>query len=415
MHTVEEARAQILATIEPLPGESVTLADAVGRWLCVPVASRRNVPGFDNAAMDGFAVRSLDVATATHTAPTTLSVHGAVHAGAPLPDFALTRATSLRINTGAPIPPGADAVVMRELTDESRVSLEGLGDVDIRDAAPPGQHIRRRGEDVRAGRVVVDAGVVVTPARLNLLAQSGHAVVRVHRRPTVAILASGDELRELGEPAGDLDVVNSNAHAIAAAVRAAGGVPLLLGIARDTLDDHVAYIAAAGFADVLLTIGGVSMGTHDFARPALAHTGAVIELWKIAMRPGKPLAFGTRGAQRIFGLPGNPVSSLVAFELFVRPALLSMQGALRVVRQPVRATFTDAQFRKRPGLAFYARAHVTMTASGFAIALVDKQGSGQVSGLAAANALAIFARDGEGALRGDVVEALLLDDSPFMA
>src|SRR5690606_22991023 len=221
----------------------------------------------------------------------------------------------------------------RENTDEADVRDDATGTVRIRKAPQPGENVRRQGEDCAEGEGVGAPGDVVTPGRLNLIASAGHVVVSVHRRPRVAILASGDELRELGEPLGAHDIVNSNAHAIAAAVRDAGAVPELLGVAKDTLEDHRAKIDAANGADVLITIGGVSVGTHDFVRPALEAVGVTLDLWKVAMRPGKPLAFGRRGAQLVFGLPGNPVSSQVGFELFVRPALYRLQGRRDVVRR----------------------------------------------------------------------------------
>jgi molybdopterin molybdotransferase len=277
------------------------------------------------------------------------------------------------------------------------------------------QHIRRRGEDVAEGELVGEAGLVVTPARLNLLAQAGPTSALVHRRPRVAIVASGDELRELGEPLGEGDIVNSNAHAIAAAVVEAGGVAELLGIARDTLEAHVRLVEAAAFADVLITIGGVSAGTHDFVRPAFEAAGVVLELWKVAMRPGKPLAFGRRGAQLVFGLPGNPVSSQVTFELFVRPALLRLQGRERVCRSLVRATVVAGSVQKRPGFAVFSRASCRLGAAGFEVRIEHKQGSGQVSGLARANALCALDAASHGAGPGDEIQVLLLGDDALLS
>lgn len=409
MIPVEEARRIILERVTPLGAETVFLGDAASRVLAEPLVSLRNLPPSDNSAMDGYGVRADDVKGASPDRPVRLPLVGAQLAGGPsVAEVPPGRA--VRIMTGAPIPPGVDAVVMRELCDESEVTAEGGGTVAIQRAVPVGEAIRKKGEDVAAGGEVGRPGLVLEPGRINLLASAGHATVRVHRRPRVALLASGDELKELGQPFGDDDILNSNVHALAAAVAQAGAEPHLVGIARDTLDDHRRHIEAAAFADVLLTIGGVSMGTHDFVRPALEALGVTLDFWKVAMRPGKPLAFGRRDGQVIFGLPGNPVSSLVGFELFVRPALLKMMGQERVVRRSVKALLVGGGMKKKKGVAFYARARAVLTDEGFTVALEEKQGSGQISGLAWANALCVVAPDVEEVKEGDRVDVLLLGD-----
>lgn len=414
MISVEEARRTILDRIEPLGAETVTLGEAAGRVLAEPLTSLRNLPPADNSAMDGYGVRASDVEGASEASPVRLPVVGAQLAGgAPVEEVPPGRAA--RIMTGAPIPPGVDAVVMRELCDESDVNDDGTGTVAVKRAVPVGEAIRRMGEDVTLGGEVGRPGLRLTPGRINLLASAGHVSVRVHRRPVVAILASGDELKELGEPFTDDDILNSNAHAVAAAVRSAGAIPHLIGIAKDTLEDHRRKIDEAAFADALLTIGGVSMGTHDFVRPALEALGVTLDFWKVAMRPGKPLAFGRRGAQAIFGLPGNPVSSLVGFELFVRPALLKMMGAEHPVRRPVKATLVGEGMKKKKGVAFYARARAELGDEGFAVRLEQKQGSGQISGLAWANALCVLDVETEAVKDGDRVEVLLLGDEALHA
>ncbi|MFZ9889742.1 MAG: gephyrin-like molybdotransferase Glp, partial [Myxococcota bacterium] len=317
-----------------------------------------------------------------------------------------------RIMTGAFIPMGVDAVIMREQTNEEAVTAEGTGVVTVLHAAKPGENIRRLGEDVSRGEPVGAAGDVVTPGRLNLLAATGQVTVEVHRRPRVCILASGDEIRELGQPFGPLDVLNSNAHAIAAAVRDAGAIAELIGIAADTLGDHIACIERARGADVLLTIGGVSVGTHDFVKPALTAVGATLELWKVAMRPGKPVAFGVWGRQLVFGLPGNPVSSQVSFELFVKPALLRLQGRSACMPQTLRARLVGSGMGKKAGFRMFARASAAVADDGYLeVCLDEKQGSGQVSGLARANALCVLAEEQTTIHPGDVVEVMLLDES----
>jgi molybdopterin molybdotransferase len=410
--SVDEARAQILAACAPLSSERVALTelahDARPRRLAATLSSRRALPPFHNSAMDGFGVRAADVAAASDAQPVALRVVGASLAGgavAPSPG----PGEAVAITTGAPLPAGVDAVVMRERCDE-RARGEGL--VHVLHAARVGEHIRRRGEDVDEGAVVGRASDVVTPARLNLLLSAGHVAVDVVRRPTVAVLASGDELREVGDGIGDDVIVNSNAWAIAAAATQAGAHVRLLGIARDTLDDHVARMDIDD-VDVLLTIGGVSMGSHDFVRPALTQLGATLSLWKIAMRPGKPLAFGALPRRRrpvlFFGLPGNPVSSLVTFALFVAPALRALQGDPAPVPTPQRLPLLDdVAFAKKRGLAFFARATSAVSDGVAGVRTLDRQGSGQVSGLADATHLACFAADAERIEPGSLVDVIAL-------
>lgn len=406
---VEEAQKTILARVETLGEEVVTLSQSAGRILSQPITARRNLPPWDNSAMDGYGVRASDIADANEASPVRLQVQGMQLAGGASIEQ-LTPGHAVRIMTGAPIPPGVDAVVMRELCDESDVA-EGQGQVGIRKALGRGEAIRKRGEDVGLDDEIVAKGTWITPGVLNLMASAGHFTASVYRQPEVAILASGDELKELGEPYTDADILNSNAHAVAAAVAAAGGRPHLLGIASDTLDDHIEKIRAASYADVLLTIGGVSMGTHDFVRPALEALGVELDFWKVAMRPGKPLAFGRKGQQAIFGLPGNPVSSLVTFELFVRPALRKMMGSHEQVRRLLRGELVGPGMKKRAGVAFFARARVEVDWTGdLLVKLEEKQGSGQISGLAWANALCVLPPDCEKVDAGDRVSVLLLDE-----
>lgn len=406
---VEDAQRIILGRIETLGEETVTLSESAGRILAQSVRARRNLPPWDNSAMDGYGVRACDIVDANPNAPVRLRVQGMQLAGGTSIGN-LSAGHAVRIMTGAPIPAGVDVVVMRELCDESEV-VDAGGYVGIGKAFSAGEAIRRCGEDVGLNDEIATPGTRVTPGVLNLLASAGHFSVAVTRRPQVAILASGDELKELGEPYTDADILNSNAHAVAAAVAQAGGTPHLLGIAGDSLDAHVEKMRAGAFADVLITIGGVSMGTHDFVRPALEQLGVELDFWKVAMRPGKPLAFGRQGKQAIFGLPGNPVSSLVTFELFVRPALRKMMGNAEPIPQRLSGHLVGAGMKKRGGVAFYARARASFQADGtLRVELEQKQGSGQISGLAWANALCVLAPEVEQVTAGDRVSVLLLDD-----
>ena len=410
---IDAALQQIIAACTALPTQRMTLTDiALGDGVCVlatDVRSARAIPAFTNSAMDGYAV-NVD-ATSSRTlrlVGTSLAGHGT--------DVALAAGDAVAITTGAPLPAGTTAVVMREHCDEARLT-DGV--VVIERLPANGEHVRRRGEDVDVDAVVGRAGDVLTPARLNLLWSAGIVEVDVVRRPTVAIMASGDELTEIGDAFTDDDVINSNAWAIAAACRRLGCRVRLLGIAADTLDDHAERMRLAAddpAVDVLITIGGVSMGSHDFVRPALQQLGATLSLWKLAMRPGKPLAFGAlprvHGRDVVFfGLPGNPVSALVTFELFVRPALAVLGGQRRddVVVPRRRGVLADpVAFTKKPGLAVFARATTSIVGGAVHVSTLDRQGSGQISGLADATALCCFAADSGVVSPGDDVEFIPL-------
>jgi molybdopterin molybdotransferase len=392
---VEAARAHILAACKPLSASErvmlTTLAlDPRPRRLATTLCSRRALPPYANSAMDGYGVRAADVAAASDAAPVVLKLVGASRAGMTT-TAQIGAGEAVAITTGAAIPAGVDAVVMRERCDESRTND---GHVGVRHAPRPGEHIRPRGEDIDGGVVVGNVGDVITPARLNLLLSAGYVGVDVVRRPRVGVLASGDELRDVGDGIGDDVIVNSNAWSIAAAATTLGADARMLGIAADTLQDHVDKLDVDD-VDVLITIGGVSVGSHDFMRPALEKLGAEMTLWKIAMRPGKPLAFGTlrrgRRTTLVFGLPGNPVSALVTFTLFVAPALRALQGLADV--GPVierHQLLDDVPFTQKFPHAFFARAALVQRDGEEGVVTLDRQGSGQISGLAAATHLVWF-------------------------
>ncbi len=413
---VAVALDEILSACTPLSSVRVCLADvAMGdgvRVLAAEVRSVRAIPAFTNSAMDGYAVNVAAGTTTVRLVGESLAGHGS--------EVVLGVGDAVAITTGAPLPRGTTAVVMREHVDESRVSdgVVVLGSLPV-----DGEHIRVRGDDVDVDAVVGSVGDVLTPARLNLLWSAGITDVQVVRRATVAILASGDELTEIGAPFTDDDVINSNAWSIAAACRQLGCAVRVLGIAKDTLADHVARIAGAvndDAVDVVITIGGVSIGSHDFVRPALQQLGATLAVWKLAMRPGKPLAFGSlpttaaRGGRDVvfFGLPGNPVSSLVTFEVFVRPALRALRGEAREVVEVVaqRGVLADAvPFTKKLGLTVFARATTSVAIDGrVQVSTVDRQGSGQISGLANATVLCCFPADSGVVSPGDEVEFIPL-------
>lgn len=348
MLSVRAALETVLSHVRPLGFEQVALTEAAGRILATPVVATRTVPPFDNCAMDGFAVRSCDVEGASPQSPVVLRLLETVAAG-DLPRQVLAAGTAVQVMTGSPVPPGADAVVRVEDTAVT-------GDrVSIYRAARPGDHIRRAGEDIRQGEEVLAAGRLLRPADIGVLASLGLSTVLVARRARVGILATGNELVDLGQPLEPGKIANSNAYALAAAVREAGAEPLIHGI----VPDHVAratevFRMALDCSDVLLSTGGVSMGSFDLVREILAGLGVREHFWKVRQKPGKPLSFGTQEHKLVFGLPGNPVSALVCFYLYVRPALLGSSGA-RAVYPPVVRARAECEFPASEGLTDFVR------------------------------------------------------------
>jgi len=396
MLTYDQAIAQILGQIAPLPSLALPLLDARGCVLAEDLFAPQAVPPFDNSSMDGFAVRAADLARL----PATLPIQGDIPAGAlSLPT--LTPGQALRIMTGAPVPPGADTVVPVEDT-EARGE-----DVAFLQPFEPGQNIRRAGEDVPAGSLVVASGSLVRPAEVGMAAVVGRATVRVHPRPRVAIISTGDELIEPGQALQSGQIYNSNAYALAAQVAEAGGIVTHRLHARDTADSlREAFDACAG-ADVLLTSGGVSVGDYDFVKAVFAERGTM-DFWRVAIRPGKPVAFGRWGETVFFGLPGNPVSSMVTFELFVRPALRRLRGLAEPSRPTVTARLTEDAGHTM-GRQSYQRAVVTPEGGGYSVTPVSKQGSGMMRSMVLANALLVIPADVSVLPAGGTGTVLLLD------
>lgn len=316
--------------VAPLAAERVALGAALGRFLAAPLPARADDPAFDNSAMDGYAVRAADVAGASAERPVTLAVVDESRAGAPA-RRALGPGEAIRIFTGAVVPEGADAVVMQEDT------RAGEGAVHVGLAVPPGHHVRRRGEIVQSQDVLLPEGTELRAGEIALAASQGHAVVTVHRRPRVAILSTGDELRELGAALEGGAIHDSNTHGLAAAVREAGGIPRCLPLGADSQEALDALVAEGLRDDLLLSTGGVSVGAYDLVHGAFAAAGIEEVFWKVRVKPGKPARFGVgpRGVPAV-GLPGNPVSALVNFELLVRPALRILMGDPRPHRPRIR-------------------------------------------------------------------------------
>jgi len=328
---IQEALDAVLAEVEPLGAERVPLLEALGRSCAAEVVSPEAVPGFANSAMDGFALRGEDVAQGRRE----FTVVAEIPAGRPS-DRHLFAGDAAKIMTGAPLPPGADTVVPVELT----VALED--GVLVTEPVAPGSNVRAAGEDLRPGDVLLAPGDRVGPPEIGLLASVGVETVPVVRRPRVAILATGSELVAPGKPLAPGQIRNSNSFTAYAQVREAGGDPILLGIAPDDAEETRRLLGAALEQDVVITSGGVSVGEFDFVKRVQEELGVERRFWRVSMKPGKPLAFGVRASTLVFGAPGNPVSSMVSFELFIRPALLALQGRRDLYRPYVVARSAEA-------------------------------------------------------------------------
>lgn len=394
MKPAEQAAAEIVAAFAPVGEERVPLLSALGRHLSREVVAQHDSPPFDNSAMDGYAVRAHE----TTNLPT-LPVEGESRAGGPTPP-ALEPGTAQRIFTGAVMPTGADAVVIQEDTRRH-------GDhVQVLEAIKQGGNVRKRGSDLHAGQLMMVRGVRLGSGELGLMASQDIASAHVYRRPRVAILSTGDELRDIGETPRDGSIVNSNGYMLAAQVLEAGGEPWLLPPVPDQLDAATEAIRAGLAADVLVIVGGVSVGEYDVVRDALAAAGITLSFWKINMKPGKPVAFARAGRVPVLGLPGNPVSAWVTFELFVRPGLRKMLGAPEQ-RERTRVRLAAA-VKRSPGRTEFARARLTRDQSGVLAHLLPRQGSGALPSVAQVDALVIIPAESGSLPAGSELDAIVL-------
>ncbi len=416
MITVEEALERILGYAEVLDAEEKPLAEALGQVLAEDINSSFNIPPLDNTAMDGYAVRATDTEGASPDSPVTLRVTGEVAAGYVF-EAEVTTGTAVRIMTGAPVPAGADAIVPFEETDEPfdaapERSQRLEASVRVFRQALPGANIRRAGEDVREGQTVLAKGSVLRPSEIGVLASLGQATVRVIRRPVVAILSTGDELVEAGQPRPPAKIYDANGYSVGALVSRYGGLPRLLGIARDTVEDLTARIHEGLDADMLVTSAGVSRGDYDVVKEVLAREGD-IDFWTVAMKPGKPLAFGCfrKDGRRVphIGLPGNPVSSMVTFELFGRPALMKMMGKTDWRRPTVRAIAEERIVNRNDPRRFYARCIVRERDGRYYASLTGPQGSGMLTSMAYANALTVIPPEVDEVRPGEEIDVIMLD------
>jgi molybdopterin molybdotransferase len=395
LETVAGAQGRLLGSVGVLPVETVGLDAALGRILAESIASRSDLPGFDNSAMDGYAVRAGDIARA----PVALPVVGESRAGA-MPQAHIA-GTAMRIFTGAPMPDGADTVVRQEDTtrDDATVVIEV--------ATALGTSVRRRGADMGAGMTVLRPGRALSSIDIGVAAALGHDTVVVGGRPRVTLLATGDELVPAGTPAADAQLIDSNSPMLAAAVREAGGVPTFLGIAGDSKESLREMLRTASSADLVVSSAGVSVGDHDWVREVASELGA-IATWRVAMRPGKPVLIGTLGAAIFIGLPGNPVSSSVTFELFARPAIRRMQGASDVHRRRIQVRIGE-EMTKPAGLETYARAVLRDVDGDLPSAFsAGDQGSSMLQSLTRADCLVVLPAGNEIVLAGTIVQAIPL-------
>jgi len=399
--SVEQALAAILSNVGPLGAERLAITNCLGRVLAEDIVAPFNVPPFDNSAMDGYAVLHRDISAASPDHPVTLPVAGDLPAGAASAGT-LTPGTAVRIMTGAAVPGGADTVVMQEDT------VARDGSVTVLKPPAKGANIRCAGEDIRAGEILFRNGTTLRPGHIGTMASIKRAVVSVYQQVRVAIVSTGDELVDIDQELTSGKIVTSNSYSLAALVRDGGGLPVVLEIARDTREALSNRLQEALRADMVITSGGVSVGDYDFVKAVLQELGLDMKFWKVAMRPGQPLAFGTIGRTPVFGLPGNPVSAMVSFEQFVRPALRKMSGCTALYRRTLKAVARD-RVAARPGRIFFVRCVVREENGVFYAATTGEQGSGILMSMARANGLMIVPDTARGIAPGDTVNVQILD------
>ncbi len=414
MLSVEQALEQILSHVAVLEEEDRPILDCLGQVLAEDIYSTIDIPPLDNSAMDGYAVRSDDTHGAGPQAPRFLRVIDTIMAGS-ISRYEVKPGTAMRIMTGAPIPKGADAVVRFEDTDEAQ-RKEPSGEVGVLHEVKAGRDIRRAGEDITRGSMVLSKGIVLRPSEIGVLASLGHNKVKVIRRPVVAILATGDEIVDISQPLPEAKIYNSNSYSVAALILRYGGIPEILGIASDSEDSLVAKLQPGLDADMLITTGGVSLGDYDVVRDVLVKEGEIV-FWKVRLKPGKPLAFGmVKGLSKTgtdrnipyLGLPGNPVSAVVTFEVFVRPAILKMMGKKNLTKPTVKAVIGEPIVNP-DGRRIYARAVVEKRDDKYFVRLTGPQGSGILTSMSSANGLVIVPEDKPEVKAGDVVQVMMMD------
>ena len=415
MISVEAALEIILSEIKPLGMESVNILSSMGRVLGEDIVADTDNPSWDNSAMDGYAVRAVDTKEASKDQPVTLQIIEDLPAGY-VAKKSVKRGQTIRIMTGAPMPNGADAVIMVEET--ARPEARGKRqEVKVFKEAKVGDNVRKAGEDFKKGDIVLRKGMTIRPPEIGMLAAVGKPNVYVYQQPNVAVLSTGDELIEIEEAPMNGKIRNSNSYAIAAQIKACGATPIQLGIARDTKKDLKEKLEFGLTADCIVSSGGVSVGDFDFVKDVLKQMGSEMRFWKVAMKPGKPLAFGVIANKPAFGLPGNPISSMVAFEQFARPAILKMMGKKDIFKRAFDALLTKP-VKKKAGRMHFVRAALEQKHGRFYVTPLEGQGSGILSSMVKANCLIILSEDAKDVEKDSKVkvqpmdEGLLYQDKP---
>ena len=401
MISVDEALTIILDAIPVLGLERVHILDSLGRVLGEDVHAPYSIPPWDNSAMDGYAVMHGDIEGASRRNPAVLTVVGDLPAGytAQKPIF---RGEAIRIMTGAPIPGGCDTVVKVEDTGAE-------GDrVKIFNVPARGEHIRRAGEDVMQGSLVLSRGSILRPAAVGMLSSLKRSVISVFRRPTVAVISTGDELIDVDGELSAGKIVGSNTYSLASLVKDSGGQPLVLGIARDNPEALRSIFRAALAADMIISSGGVSVGDYDLVKDMLLELGAEMKFWKVHMRPGQPLAFGVIGGKPTFGLPGNPVSCMISFEQFVRPAILKASGHTRIFRPLIEARLKEP-IRKKEGKRYFLRCCISVEDGAYAVTTTGGQGSGILLSMVKADGLIVLPETKSEFAAGTMVKVQVLN------
>ncbi len=401
MISFEEALENILSHIQSLGFEKVPLLESLGRVIGEDVCARWDIPPLDNSAMDGYAVKFEDVQKASQNHPSRLEVIEDLPAGF-IAKKTVKRGQAIRIMTGAPIPKGADTVVPVEDTKKED------GFVLVFKTTPLAENVRKAGEDVRKADRVISKGDVIRPAEIGMLASVGRSSVSVYQKPLVAILCTGDELVDVDENLEEGKIISSNSYTLASQVKDCGAVPVQLGIAKDRKEEIKEKLRQGIRADVLISSAGVSVGDYDFVKDVLGELGMEMAFWQVAMKPGKPLAFGTIKGKPVFGLPGNPVSSMVSFEQFVRPSLLKMMGHHQIFRPVVEAILQE-EIQKKAGRRHFIRAFISFKEGSYFATTTGEQGSGILRSMVKANGLIIIPEDQEIARAGEKVKVQLLD------
>ncbi len=402
MIKVEEALKVILESANILDSEGVKLTEALDRVLAEDIYADIDIPMLDNSAMDGYAVRACDTLGASEAVPKILEVVEDLRAGY-LAAKSIGQNQAIRIMTGAAIPDGADSIVIVEDTER-----EGDSEVKVFREADVGNNIRRKGEDIKKGELVISHGILLNSARIGLLAGQGKATVRVTRKPKVAILATGDEVIDIGEKIEPGKLYSSNTYTLYGQILKCGGIPENLGIARDNPEELRGKIEEGLDCDLMVTSGGVSVGDYDLVKSILAEMGTDIKFWKVAMRPGKPLAFGTIRGIPVFGLPGNPVSSMISFETFVRPTILKMLDQTTGDKKEIDAILEE-DIKKRKGFKYFLRAQTKWKDGMYLTRTTGPQGSGILRSMALANSLIILPEEEEKVKKGTKVTVRFLD------